>query len=130
MAKSFINADNPALEIISGRPEAVRAARVENKPAAPAPIAVAPPGGEPEKPESEIFGQAVQHIEQGPPPLFASRPAPPDGWKVDMRYVERRNKRVPIMVTGSIHEKLKQRSSELGLSVSEYVFRLIERDLS
>lgn len=118
MAKNFTNADNPALAMIDI--DVPKADAPQQTPAAPAPTVEAKRrrGRPPSKPEPVVVEQESAFIAP-----------PPPGYKIDPRYIEKRTRRVPIMMTNSLYAKVRAHAIENDISISEYVFRLIENDL-
>lgn len=53
----------------------------------------------------------------------------PHGYKIDHRYVETRSKRMQILITPSLNEKLKSRAAAEGRSVNDLINILLENKL-
>jgi len=52
---------------------------------------------------------------------------PPEGFKVNNKYVETKNRRVQLLLQPSLHEKLKVQAEEKGVSVNELVHGILKR---
>lgn len=105
--KSFKDALNPAMQFISTpepEPEETPAAPAEERPRKRRPSAA------PEK------------------PLRASNA--PEGFKVDPRFIEKKTRRLQLLLRPSLFEKLKARAEAEGLSVNELTDILLEDALS
>ena len=55
----------------------------------------------------------------------AARKAP-DGYKVNPEYIETKSKRLQLVVQPSLYDKVKARATAGGLSVNEYIHRVLE----
>lgn len=56
--------------------------------------------------------------------------AAPEGYKVNPLYVEKRTKRVQLVMQPSIYERTKTEADRLGLSFNEYVHKALEKALN
>lgn len=52
--------------------------------------------------------------------------APPAGYRVDPRYVEKRSRRLQLVLQPSLYERVKAGATAAGLSVNEYIHRALE----
>lgn len=96
--KSFIKeGDNPALQFLSGTPLNIKKADPEEEPKAAA-------GGN-RKPAAA--GKKK------------SAPKAPEGYKLNPEYVEKRTKRVQLVLQPSLYEALRGYSDKLGLSFND-----------
>ena len=53
---------------------------------------------------------------------------PPKGYKLNPLYVEVKSKRVQLVLQPSLFDRVKERAKEQGLSVNEYVHRILDRE--
>lgn len=51
---------------------------------------------------------------------------PPEGYKLNPLYVETKKRRLQLVLKPSLYEKVKSGASKQGLSVNEYVHRILE----
>ena len=63
------------------------------------------------------------------PASLSSRKAP-EGMKVNPYYIEKRTRRVQLVLQPSIYDKAKAASEALGLSFNDYVHALLEQALT
>lgn len=56
----------------------------------------------------------------------ASMQKPPEGFRIDPRYVELKSKRFNALLKPSIYDRLKEASRKTGLSVNELINRTLE----
>ena len=63
------------------------------------------------------------------PASLSSRKAP-EGMKVNPLYIEKRTRRVQLVLQPSIYDKAKAASEALGLSFNDYVHALLEQALT
>ncbi len=98
--KPFINRDNPALNFIStaGREAPEPETRPEPKP-------------EPEKKEQGKHGSKLE---------------PPEGYKLNPQFIEKRTRRLQLVLQPSLYEKVRARAQESGISVNEYIHSVLE----
>lgn len=61
--------------------------------------------------------------------LVSSKTTAPDGYKVNPLFIEKRTKRVQIIMQPSVFEKAKAKAEQSGKSFNDYVHVLIEKDL-
>lgn len=61
--------------------------------------------------------------------LVSSKTAAPDGYKVNPLYIEKRSKRIQLVMQPSIYERAKEKAEQNGKSFNDYVHSLIESDL-
>lgn len=100
--KSFV-AGNPALQFISEHKEE----------------AVTPAIKEPAEPVKEKADIAA-----------ASRTeAVPEGFKPNPLYIEKKTRRLQMLMQPSLHAKVKEAADEAGLSVNDYIHRVLEEKL-
>ena len=50
----------------------------------------------------------------------------PEGYKVNPEYIESRTKRVQLLVQPSLHAEAKAVSTELGISLNDFIHRAIQ----
>ena len=100
--KSFV-AGNPALQFISEHKEET----------------VTPAVKEPTEPVKEKVDIAA-----------ASRAeAVPEGFKPNPLYIEKKTRRLQMLMQPSLHAKVKEAADEAGLSVNDYIHRVLEEKL-
>lgn len=51
---------------------------------------------------------------------------PPEGYKLNPLYVEKRSRRVQLTLQPSLYERVKARAGAAGISVNDYVHTILE----
>ena len=51
---------------------------------------------------------------------------PPEGYKINPIYVETKKRRLQLVLKPSLYKKVKDKASQQGISVNEYVHRVLE----
>ena len=105
--KSFV-AGNPALQFISEHKEETVTPAVK-EPAVKEPA-------EPVKKKADIA--AASRAE-----------AVPEGFKPNPLYIEKKTRRLQMLMQPSLHAKVKEAADEAGLSVNDYIHRVLEEKL-
>lgn len=61
-------------------------------------------------------------------PKSAQRPAerPPEGYKLDYRYIEKKTRRLQLVLQPSLYERVKSGAASAGLSINEYVHQILD----
>ena len=54
----------------------------------------------------------------------------PEGYKINPEYIEKRTKRIQLLMQPSIYEAAKEKAKESGESFNEYIHKLIISDLN
>ena len=90
------------------------------------------------KKKSFIDNPALQFISTAEPeetrqeerelPASQAKPAekPPEGYKLNPLYVETKSRRLQLVLQPSLYKKLKENAKKSGLSVNEYVHRVLK----
>lgn len=83
-------------------------------------------------PEMSFFSEetikAVDKVEDTEPttiPTGAKREAP-EGYKVNPIYVEKRTKRVQLVLQPSLYDKVKQMADKQGVSLNDFCHKVLE----
>ncbi len=79
----------------------------------------------------ESISPAMQFITRPEPEVEATpitgRPEePPEGYRKNPLYIEKRSKRLQLLVQPSLHAKVKARADKEGVSVNEFIHTLLE----
>lgn len=61
--------------------------------------------------------------------LVSSKTKAPDGYKVNPLFVEKRTKRIQLIMQPSVYERAKAKAEDKGTSFNDYVHGLILADL-
>lgn len=103
--KSFV-AGNPALQFISE------------------------PIEETKKPEQkEPVKERILQEEPKAAALIQTADTAPEGYKVNPLYIEKKTRRLQMLMQPSLHAKVKEAAAEAGLSVNDYIHRVLEEKL-
>lgn len=52
---------------------------------------------------------------------------PPEGYKINPLYVETKKRRLQLVLRPSLYDKIKSGASRQGISVNEYVHRILDK---
>ena len=74
---------------------------------------------------SYISKESIAAID-GEEQLYFEGTKPPEGYKLNPQFIEKRTKRVQLVLQPSLYEKVKQASSAAGISLNDYVHKLLE----
>lgn len=74
---------------------------------------------------SFISSESIAAVE-GAAPLQADTDTPPEGYKINPKFVEIKSKRVQLVLQPSLYTRVKEASEAAGLSLNEYVHRLLD----
>lgn len=83
------------------------------------------------KPEEEVEAAATEEAAELPE-LGKVNPRKlevPEGYRVNPLYIEKRSKRMQILTTNSIFERLKEKSRQTGQSVNDIINMALEEAL-
>lgn len=75
--------------------------------------------------QEEITQQVTQT--QIPKRLGISEEAP-EGYKLNPKYIELKTKRLQLVLQPSLLERVRKKAKESGLSVNEYVHRILDKE--
>lgn len=76
---------------------------------------------------SFISQESIEQVEGKREPLPSiSRKTPPAGYKANPEYIETKSKRVQILIQPSLHEAIKARAEEEGISTNEAINQAIK----
>lgn len=54
---------------------------------------------------------------------------PPEGYYLNPAYIEKKTKRVQLLMKPSVHDKARSKASSLGMSLNDYINTLVEKDM-
>lgn len=119
--KSFTQ-DNPALAFITGAGEQTQ--QPETQPEAQEPPTIRLPGTEPREIKAQIERQTT---EPRTVTLQYTQPEqPPEGYKFNPRFIEKKSKRFNALLKPSLFERVKAAAEEAGLSVNDLINQTLE----
>lgn len=133
--KSFTQ-DNPALAFITGAGEEPQ--QPETQPEAQEPPTIRLPGTEPREIKAQIERQDAepqkiqvtierQTTEPRTVTLQYTQPEqPPEGYKFNPRFIEKKSKRFNALLKPSLFERVKAAAEEAGLSVNDLINQTLE----
>lgn len=81
----------------------------------------------------ELQEEDIPTIEFGDEVLMTDTGIPirvPDGYKVNDLFVEKKTKRVNLLMRPSVYEKITDIAKKDGLSVNEFIHRLVEKEIN
>ncbi len=73
---------------------------------------------EQEEPKMQEVQKNITHGNPAPPP---------EGFKINPEYIEVKSRRLQLVLQPSLFSRVKERASSAGLSVNEYVSRILDR---
>lgn len=78
------------------------------------------------------FDPAMQFISQSEPAPKAHQEIqpPPEGYKINPLYIEKRTKHVHSLIKPSLYESIKARAESEGISVNELIHSILEQAMS
>lgn len=132
--KSFINADNPAMQFISApAAPASNAAPAETGAVSDDPVAApvvseaansaAPAANAPAAPVSSPSENGAPVLEAAPAAVQSHE----DPYYIAPRSAEHKSKRAQLLMTPSLHEKVVRKAASLNMSFNELVNLLLEK---
>ena len=74
------------------------------------------------------FNPAMQFIST-PTEETETREETPEGYKLNPRYIEKRSKRLQLLIQPSIYNKLKSKADREGCSVNDTLHKILEEAL-
>jgi len=76
---------------------------------------------------SFISPESIEEVEGKREPLpKVERKTPPAGYKLNPEYIETKSKRVQILIQPSLHEAIKAKAEEEGISTNEAINQAIK----
>ena len=86
----------------------------------------------PKKTFLDKIGQPAELFISGAAPEDAApdpgRDTPPDGYKLDPRYIEKRTRRLQLILQPSLYERVKEQADSSGISVNDYIHQVLEKE--
>lgn len=74
---------------------------------------------------SFISKESIAAID-GEEQLYFEGTQPPAGYKIDPKFIEKRTKRVQLVLQPSLYNRVKDASRAAGMSLNDYVHKLLE----
>ena len=69
--------------------------------------------------------QPEETMQEEPMPQTSPTGKPPEGYKLNPLYVETKSRRLQLVLQPSLYERVKAGAAAAGLSVNEYVHRIL-----
>ena len=79
----------------------------------------------PQEPAEE---EAPIRAREPKPKAASKKDLPPEGYKLNPKYVEVKSRRLQLVMQPSLYEKVKARAKAGGLSVNEYIHEILDRE--
>lgn len=73
------------------------------------------------------FISAAQPEPPEPPAPAAPLESPPEGYKINPLYVEKKSRRLQLVLRPSLYERAKKQAQARGISLNEYVCQALEK---
>lgn len=80
-------------------------------------------------PAMQFISTPVEETTTGAGEGVASTKDAPEGYKVNPLYIEKRSKRLQLLVQPSLYDKVKAQAETEGCSVNDYIHRVLEEAL-
>ena len=80
-------------------------------------------------PEATFMQEPAGTEQETPTRAKTTRPAAPEGMKVDYRYIEKRTRRVQLVLQPSLYTKIKEKAALLEMSFNDYCHKVLEESL-
>ena len=80
-------------------------------------------------PAMQFISTPAEEITTGAGEGVASTKDAPEGYKVNPLYIEKRSKRLQLLVQPSLYDKVKAQAETEGCSVNDYIHRVLEEAL-
>jgi predicted DNA binding CopG/RHH family protein len=77
-----------------------------------------------EAPEASFMQETAEKTKQP-----TAKPTAPEGMKIDYRYVEKRTRRVQLVLQPSLYTKIKDKAALMGMSFNDYCHRALEESI-
>jgi hypothetical protein len=80
-------------------------------------------------PAMQFISTPAEETATGAGEGVASTKDAPEGYKVNPLYIEKRSKRLQLLVQPSLYDKVKAQAETEGCSVNDYIHRVLEEAL-
>lgn len=80
-------------------------------------------------PAMQFISTPAEETTTGAGEGVASTKDAPEGYKVNPLYIEKRSKRLQLLVQPSLYDKVKAQAETGGCSVNDYIHRVLEEAL-
>lgn len=80
-------------------------------------------------PAMQFISTPAEETTTGAGEGIASTKDAPEGYKVNPLYIEKRSKRLQLLVQPSLYDKVKAQAEREGCSVNDYIHRVLEEAL-
>lgn len=80
-------------------------------------------------PAMQFISTPAEETTTGAGEGVASTKDAPEGYKVNPLYIEKRSKRLQLLVQPSLYDKVKAQAETEGCSVNDYIHRVLEEAL-
>ena len=80
-------------------------------------------------PAMQFISTPAEETTTGAGEGVASTKDAPEGYKVNPLYIEKRSKRLQLLVQPSLYDKVKAQADTEGCSVNDYIHRVLEEAL-
>lgn len=80
-----------------------------------------------DNPAMQFITQPVKEEPTATQAIPSSTENVPDGYKLNPLYIEKKTKRVQLLMQPSVFEQVKERAKAEGCSVNDYIHRLLEK---
>lgn len=80
-------------------------------------------------PAMQFISTPAEETTTGAGEGVASTKDAPEGYKVNPLYIEKRSKRLQLLVQPSLYDKVKAQAETEGCSVNDYIHRVLEEVL-
>lgn len=79
-----------------------------------------------ENPAEQFISKPIAHTEQ---PVEASEEAP-KGYKLNPKYIEKKDRRLQLLLQPSVYDAIKEKAESNGQSVNNFIHELLEKEIN
>lgn len=79
-----------------------------------------------ENPAEQFISKPIAHTEQ---PVEASEEAP-KGYKLNPKYIEKKDRRLQLLLQPSVYDAIKAKAESNGQSVNNFIHELLEKEIN
>lgn len=79
-----------------------------------------------ENPAEQFISKPIAHKEQ---PVEASEEAP-KGYKLNPKYIEKKDRRLQLLLQPSVYDAIKAKAESKGQSVNNFIHELLEKEIN
>ena len=79
-----------------------------------------------ENPAMQFISKPVEVVQEEPKTIALAQPEAPVGYKPNPLYVEKRSRRVQLLLQPSLHDRVKAKAERNGCSINDLIHSILE----